>query len=175
MCSSRQSLCRRVALWHALVHQLAASLCNALNARLCCDRGGVPSTAARWPLIERVPQTSLSIHKVSDIRVLAPDVLPPRPQSAYTTTPPHRPSKPCPATTAKLPLVDRPFRNSPLTLHSLDHPIKLRLDHDAAHDHLAQRGMQRLEVEDEVKLAHVLEEPVESLHKDLDEVEERER
>lgn len=79
----------------------------------------------------------------------------------HTTLPtgpqPSSPPDPHATTAAKLPLVDRPLRDPPLTLDPFHHAVQLRLDDHAAHNHLAQGRVQRLEVEDEIELAHVLE------------------
>src|SRR6187551_2155399 len=47
--------------------------------------------------------------------------------------------------------------------HPRDNPIRARLNHHAADNHLAQRRVQRLKVEDEVELAHVLKQAVQRL------------
>ena len=51
----------------------------------------------------------------------------------------------------------------------------LQLELALADHHLSQGRVQRFEVEDQVQLAHVLEEAVQSLYEHLDEVQERER
>ncbi|KAJ8112807.1 hypothetical protein OPT61_g4912 [Boeremia exigua] len=94
--------------------------------------------------------------------------LPPRPQPP---APPHA----YPAGTPKLALVDGPLGHAALALDPLNNPIKLCLDHYPPDNHLAQGGVQRLEVEDEVELAHVLEQAVQSLDEDLDQVEQGQR
>lgn len=53
--------------------------------------------------------------------------------------------------------------------------IELRLHDHAAYDHFTQCGMKCFEVEDQVELAHVLEETIQRLDEDLYEVEEGER
>lgn len=89
---------------------------------------------------------------------------PPRPQPL----PPPKRAKP-PTT----PL--GPLRHPPLRLDALHHPLQPRLDDHAAHNHLVERGVQRLKVEDQIQLAHVLEQAVEGLDEDLDQVEQGER
>jgi hypothetical protein len=61
-----------------------------------------------------------------------------------------------------------------LCFDSLDHLVELCFHDYSADYHLAKCRMQRLEVEDQVELAHIFEEAVESLYEDLDEVEEGE-
>lgn len=70
--------------------------------------------------------------------------------------------------------VDRPLRYGTLGLDARDDPIEVRLYHYTADDHLGQRGVQALEVEDEVQLAHVLEQLVQRLDVHLDEVDQGE-
>lgn len=72
-------------------------------------------------------------------------------------------------------LVDRPLRHRTLGLDPRDYPVEVRLYHHAADDHLGQGGVQALEVEDEVQLAHVLEQLVQSLDVHLDQVDQGER
>lgn len=61
-----------------------------------------------------------------------------------------------------------------MRLNALDDSVELGLDDDAADDHLTQGGMQGLEVEDQIQLAHVLEQAVERLDEDLYQVEQGE-
>lgn len=63
-------------------------------------------------------------------------------------------------TTPKLALVHWPLCNPSLTLYTLDYSIKLRLHNDASNNHFSKRSVQCLEVEDEIELAYVLEQPV---------------
>lgn len=72
-------------------------------------------------------------------------------------------------------LVDGPLGHGALCPNSRDDPIKIRFYHHAANDHLRQGGVQALEVEDEVELAHVLEELVQRLDVHLDQVDQGER
>lgn len=72
------------------------------------------------------------------------------------------------------PLVDGPLGDGALRLDAGDDLVEVRLDDDAADDHLRQGGVQRLEVEDEVELADVLEHGVEGLDVDLYQVDEGE-
>lgn len=71
--------------------------------------------------------------------------------------------------------VHRPLCNSTLSFYTLDNFIKLGFYHDSSHNHLAKRGMQCLEIEDEVQFADILEEAVKGLYEDLDEVEKGKR
>jgi hypothetical protein len=73
------------------------------------------------------------------------------------------------------PLVHRPLGHRALRPHPRNDPIRARLNHHATDNHLAQRRVQRLEVEDEVKLAHVLEQAVQRLDVNLDDVDEGQR
>lgn len=68
--------------------------------------------------------------------------------------------------------VDGPLRNGALSLDAGNNAVKTRFDDDAADDHLAQGGVQRLKVEDEVQLADILEQLVQSLDIYLDEVQQ---
>jgi hypothetical protein len=68
-----------------------------------------------------------------------------------------------------------PLGHAPLRAHPLDDALEPRLDDDAADYNLGQRGVQGLEVEDEVELAHVFEHAVEGLDEDLDQVQQGER
>lgn len=70
-------------------------------------------------------------------------------------------------------LIDRPFRHLALTLDAVDYPLERRLDDDPTDDHLGQGSMQRFEVEDEIELAHVLEQAIQGLDEDLDQVQQR--
>lgn len=72
-------------------------------------------------------------------------------------------------------VVTRALRDSALGPDALDDAIEARLDDDAADYHFAERGVQRLVVEDEVQLADVFEQAVERLDEDLDQVEQRQR
>lgn len=54
-------------------------------------------------------------------------------------------------------LVNRPLRDCALRLDSRDDLVQLRLNHDPAHDHLAECRVQGLEIEDQVQLANILE------------------
>lgn len=72
-------------------------------------------------------------------------------------------------------LVDRPLRHCTLGLDPRDDPVEVRLYHHAADDHLGQGGVQALKVEDEVQLAHVLEQLVQRLDVHLDQVDQGER
>lgn len=93
--------------------------------------------------------------------------LPPSPHipRAHEASPPHAHSRP--ASPAHTPLL-WPLRNLPRVAHSFDNLVEIRLDDAPADDHLLERCVQRLKVEDEVELADVLEEGVERLHKHLD-------
>ncbi|POR38902.1 Frataxin-like protein, mitochondrial [Tolypocladium paradoxum] len=73
------------------------------------------------------------------------------------------------------PFVDGALRNSPLRSYARDDAVQARLDHHSSYNHLRQRSVQRLEVEDEVQLAHVLEKLVQGLDVDLYQVDEGER
>lgn len=72
-------------------------------------------------------------------------------------------------------LVDRPLRHGALCLDPRDDPVEVRLYHHAADDHLGQGGVQALKVEDEVQLAHVLEQLVQRLDVHLDQVDQGQR
>jgi hypothetical protein len=72
-------------------------------------------------------------------------------------------------------LINRPLRDSSLGFNPLDYLIELCFYNYTADYHLAKRRMQGLEIEDQVKFAHVFKEAVEGLHKDLDEVEKGKR
>ena len=93
--------------------------------------------------------------------------------------PPKRPAQPAhggpdPTATGLL-RPRRPLRYPPLHPHALDDSLQRRLDDDPSNDDLGEGRVQRLEVEDEVELAHVLEHAVEGLDKDLDQVQQGER
>jgi hypothetical protein len=51
----------------------------------------------------------------------------------------------------------------------------LGLDHNTANNHLAQRRMQGLEIEDQIQLADILKQAVQGLDIDLDEVDQGQR
>lgn len=61
-----------------------------------------------------------------------------------------------------------------MPLDALDHLLQLRLHHHAAHNHLRQASVQRLKVEDQIQLAHILKQPVQGLDVDLDQIDQRE-
>ena len=67
-----------------------------------------------------------------------------------------------------------PFPVCALTdLDAVDDFLEAGFDDHSAHDHLAKHCMESLEPEDEVELAHILEQSVERLDENLDEVEQR--
>jgi len=53
--------------------------------------------------------------------------------------------------------------------------IKPRLDNHTPNNHLTQNRMQRLEIENQVQLAHILKQPVQRLDKDLYQIQQRQR
>lgn len=59
--------------------------------------------------------------------------------------------------------------------HAGDDPGEIGLDHAPAHNHLLERGVKGLEVEDQIQLAHVLKQHVERLHEHLDQVQQAQR
>ena len=67
-------------------------------------------------------------------------------------------------------LIHRPLRHRPLTLDALNHLLQLCLHHHTSYNHLCKRRMQRLEIEDQVQLADILEKAIEGLYEDLDEI-----
>lgn len=73
------------------------------------------------------------------------------------------------------PLIHRPLGHRALRPYARDNPIRARLNHHAADNHLAQRRVQCLKVEDEVELAHVLEQAVQRLDVHLDNVDQGQR
>lgn len=62
-----------------------------------------------------------------------------------------------------------------LLSHALDDLVETSLNNDTADNHLAQHRMLRLEIEDEIQLAHVFEQAVQRLDKDLDQVKQCQR
>ncbi len=62
------------------------------------------------------------------------------------------------------------FLDDPLTPHTFHHPLQPSLHNYTPDDHLAQRGMQRLKVENQVQFADILKETVECFDEDLYEV-----
>jgi hypothetical protein len=71
-------------------------------------------------------------------------------------------------------LVDRPLGHGTLGPDPRHDPVEVRLYDHATDNHLGQGGVQALKVEDEVQLAHVLEQLVQRLDVDLDEVDQGE-
>lgn len=71
--------------------------------------------------------------------------------------------------------VHRAFRNCSLRPDSRHYAVPIRLYDDAAYDHLRQRSVQRLEVEDEVQLAYILKQLIQSLDVDLYQIDQGER
>lgn len=67
-------------------------------------------------------------------------------------------------------LVDGPLGNASLALDTVDDSIELRLYHDTSYNHFSQCCVECFEIEDEIQLAHVLEQAVKRLHEDLDEI-----
>lgn len=80
-----------------------------------------------------------------------------------------------PASEARRATVHGPLGHGALGAHAGHDAVEVGLDDDAADDHLAQRGVHGLEVEDEVELADVFKEAVQRLDVDLDEVDEGQR
>lgn len=85
------------------------------------------------------------------------------------------PSRPNTLCQTRPPFIDRPLCDSPLRLHALHHLVQPSLDYHAAHNHLAQHGMQGFEIEYQIELAHVLEQPIQRFDKDLDQIQQCER
>lgn len=54
-------------------------------------------------------------------------------------------------------------------------PLKTSLDDHTPDNHLAQHRVQRLEIENQVQLAHILKQPVQRLDKHLDQIQQRQR
>lgn len=69
-------------------------------------------------------------------------------------------------------LVDRSLCDGALCSHAGHYAVQVRLDDDAAYDHLAQGRVEGLEVEDQIELADVLEQLVQRLDVHLDQVEQ---
>ena len=90
----------------------------------------------------------------------------PRPdeRSAQSRT---KPRRPC--------FVNRSLRDGTLGLDARYDAVHVCLDDHASHNHFAKRRVQGLEVEDQVQLAHILEQLVQRLDVDLDQVEQRQR
>ncbi len=117
------------------------------------------------PYLPSTPQIARSLERPE----------PRRAHDGHNTPTATSPSSAAAAAASGAPLVYRPLRHAALAAHAVDDALERRLDDDAADNHLGERRVQRLEVEDEVELAHVLEEPVERLDEHLDQVEQRQR
>ena len=103
--------------------------------------------------------------------MVASDIMHLQPLSLSTT--PHplpKPSNPKPHP----PLTHRPLRHLPLPLDARNDLLQPRLYNHAPYNHLPQDCMQCFKVENQIQLAHVLEEAIEGFDEDLDEVEEGE-
>ena len=62
-----------------------------------------------------------------------------------------------------------------MALHAFHYRLQSCLDYYATHHHLPKRSVQGLEIEDQIKFTHVLEESIKGLDKDLYEVKECQR
>jgi hypothetical protein len=71
--------------------------------------------------------------------------------------------------------IHRPLRNLALRLDTLNNLLPARLNHNTTHNHLAQHRMQRLEIENQVQLAYILKQVIQTLDKDVDQVQQRQR
>lgn len=72
-------------------------------------------------------------------------------------------------------LVNRPLRHRSLRPHALHDLLHIRLNHHPSHNHLAQRRMQRLKVENQIQLADILKQPVQRFDVYLNQIDEGER
>lgn len=74
--------------------------------------------------------------------------------------------------TATSSFVHRSLCDAALGFDCLNHFVELRFNHYSSDYHLSKCGMEGLEIEDQVQLAHVFKETIERLYEDLDEVEQ---